>query len=64
LAHQAEALLPKPSLETNHGKVVARLEREGWVPRHGGDHDVYKDPSSLAASLWHATEPCRWASPA
>jgi hypothetical protein len=45
LAHQAEASLPKPSLETNHSKVVARLEREGWVPRHGGDYDVYKDPS-------------------
>jgi predicted RNA binding protein YcfA (HicA-like mRNA interferase family) len=37
--------LPKPTLETNRGKVVARLEREGWMPRHGGDHDVYKHAS-------------------
>ena len=36
---------PRPILETNRGKVVARLEREGWVVRHGGDHDVYKHPS-------------------
>jgi predicted RNA binding protein YcfA (HicA-like mRNA interferase family) len=37
--------LPRPALETNRGKVVARLKREGWIPRHGGDHDVYKHPS-------------------
>jgi hypothetical protein len=29
LAHQPEASLPKPTLETNRGKVIARLEREG-----------------------------------
>jgi predicted RNA binding protein YcfA (HicA-like mRNA interferase family) len=28
-------------LETNRNKVVARLERDGWVGRHGGDYDVY-----------------------
>ena len=28
--------------ETNRAKVVARLEREGWEGRHGGEHDVYK----------------------
>lgn len=38
-------LLPKPPLETNRSKVVARLEREGWVARHGGDHDVFKHPA-------------------
>jgi predicted RNA binding protein YcfA (HicA-like mRNA interferase family) len=37
--------LPKPTFATNRSKVVARLEREGWVARHGGDHDVYKHPS-------------------
>ena len=37
--------MPRAALETNRGKVVARLEREGWIPRHGGDHDVYKYPS-------------------
>ena len=28
--------------ETDRSKVAARLVREGWVVRHGGDHDVYK----------------------
>jgi predicted RNA binding protein YcfA (HicA-like mRNA interferase family) len=31
--------------ETNRNKVVTRLERDGWVGRHGGDHDVYKHPA-------------------
>jgi predicted RNA binding protein YcfA (HicA-like mRNA interferase family) len=34
-----------PQSETNRNKVVARLERDGWVGRHGGDHDVYKHPA-------------------
>jgi hypothetical protein len=25
--------------------AVARLGREGCIPRHGGDHDVYKHAS-------------------
>jgi predicted RNA binding protein YcfA (HicA-like mRNA interferase family) len=37
--------LPRPALETNRREVVARLEREGWILLHGGDHDVYKYPS-------------------
>jgi len=37
--------LPKPTLEASRSKVVARLEREGWVARHGGDHDVFKHPA-------------------
>jgi predicted RNA binding protein YcfA (HicA-like mRNA interferase family) len=37
--------VPKPTIETNRSKVVARLDREGWVARHGGDHDVFKHPS-------------------
>lgn len=37
--------MPKAILETSRSRVVARLEREGWIPRHGGDHDVYKHPS-------------------
>jgi predicted RNA binding protein YcfA (HicA-like mRNA interferase family) len=28
-------------METNRAKVVARLEREGWINRGGGSHDVY-----------------------
>ena len=28
--------------ETNRNKVAARLRRDGWIERHGGDHDVYK----------------------
>jgi predicted RNA binding protein YcfA (HicA-like mRNA interferase family) len=39
-----EALVPKPTLDMNRATVVARLEREGWVARHGGDHDVFKHP--------------------
>ncbi|HEX3936583.1 MAG TPA: type II toxin-antitoxin system HicA family toxin [Xanthobacteraceae bacterium] len=31
--------------ETNRNKVVARLKRDGWIERHGGDHDVYKHPA-------------------
>ena len=34
-----------PQLETNRNKVAAQLERDGWVGRHGGDHDVYKHPA-------------------
>jgi len=30
--------------ETDRSKVATRLAREGWVVRHGGDHDVYKHP--------------------
>jgi hypothetical protein len=45
-----------PVLETNRSKVVARLEREGWIGRHGSDHDVYKHPSKPVASWWRATE--------
>ena len=26
---------------------VARLAREGWVERHGGEHDVFKHPAKL-----------------
>ena len=35
--------MPKP--DTNRTKVVARLEREGWIGRHSGGHDVYKHPT-------------------
>lgn len=31
--------------ETSRNQVVARLTRDGWVGRHGGDHDVYKHPA-------------------
>jgi predicted RNA binding protein YcfA (HicA-like mRNA interferase family) len=37
-----EIAVAKP--ETNRTKVVARLQRDGWIERHGGDHDVYKHP--------------------
>jgi mRNA interferase HicA len=37
------AAVTKP--ETSRTKVAARLKREGWVERHGGDHDVYKHPT-------------------
>jgi predicted RNA binding protein YcfA (HicA-like mRNA interferase family) len=38
--------LPEATLETNRSRVAARLEREGWVVRHGSNHDVYKHPSN------------------
>ena len=31
-----------PDVEPNTRKVAARLEREGWVNRGGGSHDIYK----------------------
>lgn len=31
-----------PQFETNTRKIVARLEREGWVNSGGGSHDVFK----------------------
>lgn len=31
--------------ETSRQKVISRLAREGWMVRHGGDHDVYKHPA-------------------
>jgi mRNA interferase HicA len=37
--------MPKPTLDTNRSTIVARLKREGWVVRHGGDHDVFKQPA-------------------
>ena len=34
-----------PKFETDRTKVTARLAREGWIVRHGGDHDVHKHPA-------------------
>lgn len=30
--------------ETSSRKIKARLEREGWINRGGGSHDLYKHP--------------------
>jgi len=32
--------MAKPAIETNRRKVVRRLEREGWIERHGGERDI------------------------
>jgi predicted RNA binding protein YcfA (HicA-like mRNA interferase family) len=32
-------------VETSRKKIVARLERDGWVNRGGGEHDVYVHPT-------------------
>jgi len=32
----------RQAFDTLQAKVAARLEREGWMVRHGGDHDIYK----------------------
>jgi predicted RNA binding protein YcfA (HicA-like mRNA interferase family) len=31
-------------VELSSREVERRLTAEGWVPRHGARHDVYKDP--------------------
>jgi predicted RNA binding protein YcfA (HicA-like mRNA interferase family) len=33
-----------PKVETNRRDIIARLEREGWVNRGGGNHDVFEHP--------------------
>ena len=33
-----------PAIETNTRKIVARLERDGWVNTGGGRHDVFRHP--------------------
>lgn len=39
-----------PIPETDRGKVVARLQREGWIlARHGAEHDIYKSVPPLGA---------------
>jgi predicted RNA binding protein YcfA (HicA-like mRNA interferase family) len=42
-AHQ-EAALAK-HVATNRKDIVARLEREGWMCTHGGEHDKFKHPN-------------------
>jgi len=51
--------LPRLALETNRRKVVARLEREGWSARQGGDHDVFKHPSKPGRIIVAVTGPSR-----
>ena len=36
--------MPKPALELNRGKAAARLQREGWINKGGGSHDIYVHP--------------------
>jgi len=32
-----------PARETDRGKVVTRVQSEGWtLARHGAEHDIYK----------------------
>jgi predicted RNA binding protein YcfA (HicA-like mRNA interferase family) len=33
-----------PELETNTRKIIARLERDGWINKGGGSHDIFKHP--------------------
>jgi mRNA interferase HicA len=35
-----------PALEMNRRKIVARLEREGWLLKEGGEHSIYKREGS------------------
>jgi predicted RNA binding protein YcfA (HicA-like mRNA interferase family) len=34
------------TVETNTRRVVARLERDGWVNNRGGGHDIFKHPTT------------------
>ena len=31
-------------METNRQKIIARLERDGWVNKGGGEHDKFRHP--------------------
>jgi predicted RNA binding protein YcfA (HicA-like mRNA interferase family) len=33
------------ALETNTRKIIARLEREGWLKVTGGRHDKFRHPA-------------------
>jgi len=33
-----------PAIETNTRKIIARLQREGWVNVGGGSHDKFEHP--------------------
>ena len=39
------------TIETDRAKIVRRLEREGWIPRRGGKHDVYTNPAKPQTSI-------------
>jgi predicted RNA binding protein YcfA (HicA-like mRNA interferase family) len=34
-------------METNRTKIIARLEREGWVNKGGGEHDKFRHPTKM-----------------
>jgi hypothetical protein len=37
-------LHPWQPSKINRAKIVARLHREGWTERHGGEHDIFTHP--------------------
>jgi predicted RNA binding protein YcfA (HicA-like mRNA interferase family) len=37
--------------ETNTRKIIARLEREGWIISHGGRHDKFDHPADPNITL-------------
>ena len=39
------------AIETDRAKIVRCLERDGWVARHGGKHDVYTNPAKPEVSI-------------
>jgi predicted RNA binding protein YcfA (HicA-like mRNA interferase family) len=34
-----------PKVDAERRTIVARLQREGWINRGGGSHDVYTHPA-------------------
>lgn len=41
-AHRAK---PLPKSETNTKRIIARLERDGWIKLPKGEHDKYEHPN-------------------
>ena len=37
--------MPIGTPDTNRRTIVARLEREGWANKGGGNHDVFEHPA-------------------
>ncbi len=33
-----------PTVETNTRKIIARLERDGWINKGGSRHDLFVHP--------------------
>jgi predicted RNA binding protein YcfA (HicA-like mRNA interferase family) len=32
-------------MDTNRTRIIARLERDGWINKGGGEHDKFRHPT-------------------